>query len=123
MAVYTMTTKSGEWHLPKLKKINIHKRGARAMLRTAKHLTCDFIYNPPPYMIYTILEKEKPISSCTSELESTFNFDSNFDNNDDENNDSSSIQNGNKNNNDLDFDSNPKTYITLSDLTKEQELK
>ncbi|KAG9293067.1 hypothetical protein G9A89_016429 [Geosiphon pyriformis] len=38
-------------------------------------------------------------------------------------NNSSSAQNGNKNNNNLDSDSNPKTFITLSDLTKKQELK
>ncbi|KAG9293538.1 hypothetical protein G9A89_005541 [Geosiphon pyriformis] len=82
----------------------------------------DPIYNPPPCMIYTIPEEE-PISSCTLESESTFNPNSNSDNDNDENNSSSSVQNGNKNINDSDFDSNPKTYITLSDLTKEQELK
>ncbi|KAG9306529.1 hypothetical protein G9A89_004726 [Geosiphon pyriformis] len=37
--------------------------------------------------------------------------------------DSSFIQNGNKNNNDLYSDSNPKTYIAFSDLSKKQELK
>ncbi|KAG9286711.1 hypothetical protein G9A89_012261 [Geosiphon pyriformis] len=71
---------------------------------------CDLIYNPLPCMIYTILEEIKPISSCTSELESPFDPDSNSDNNDNENTDSNS---------------NPKyeQYIALSDLFKEQELK
>ncbi|KAG9290057.1 hypothetical protein G9A89_010363 [Geosiphon pyriformis] len=36
---------------------------------------------------------------------------------------SSSTQYDNKNNNNLDSDLNPKTYITLTDLTKKQELK
>ncbi|KAG9287778.1 hypothetical protein G9A89_017373 [Geosiphon pyriformis] len=74
-------------------------------------------------MIYMISEKEEPISNCALESESTFNPDSNFDNDDDKNNGSSSTQYGNKNNNDLDSNSNPKAYITLPDLTKEQELK
>ncbi|KAG9304425.1 hypothetical protein G9A89_019987 [Geosiphon pyriformis] len=73
-------------------------------------------------MIYTISEEE-PISSCTLKLELIFNPDSNSDNNDDKNNGFSSAQYGNKDNNDLDSDSNPKTYIALSDLTKKQELK
>ncbi|KAG9297299.1 hypothetical protein G9A89_001988 [Geosiphon pyriformis] len=73
-------------------------------------------------MIYTIPEEE-PISNCTLESESTFNPNSNSDNNDNKNNKSSSTQYGNKDNNNLDFDSNPETYITLSDLTNEQELK
>ncbi|KAG9290661.1 hypothetical protein G9A89_011624 [Geosiphon pyriformis] len=84
---------------------------------------CDFIYNLLTCMIYTIPEEEKPINNCTLELESTFNPDSNSDNNNDENNDFSSAQYGNKNNNNSDFDSNPETYITLLDLTKEQKLK
>ncbi|KAG9298645.1 hypothetical protein G9A89_012713 [Geosiphon pyriformis] len=74
-------------------------------------------------MIYTISEEEKPISSCTLELESIFNFDSNSDNNDDKNNNSSFAQNSNKNSNNLNSNSNPKTFIILSDLTKEQKLK
>ncbi|KAG9301559.1 hypothetical protein G9A89_004830 [Geosiphon pyriformis] len=74
-------------------------------------------------MIYTILEEKGPISSCTSELESIFNSNSNSDNDDNKNNSFSSAQNSNKNNNNLNSDSNPETYITLPDLTKEQELK
>ncbi|KAG9286160.1 hypothetical protein G9A89_010174 [Geosiphon pyriformis] len=83
----------------------------------------DLIYNSPIRMIYTIPEEEEPISSCASELESIFNPDSNSDNNNDKNNGSSSAQNDNKNNNDSDSDSNPKTFITLPDLTKEQKPK
>ncbi|KAG9304146.1 hypothetical protein G9A89_019708 [Geosiphon pyriformis] len=83
---------------------------------------CDFIYNPPLCMIYTI-PKEEPISSCTSKSESTFNSNSNSDNNDNKNNGSSSTQYGNEDNNNLNFDSNPETYIALPDLTKEQKLK
>ncbi|KAG9303934.1 hypothetical protein G9A89_005844 [Geosiphon pyriformis] len=74
-------------------------------------------------MIYTIPEEDKPMSNCASELESIFNPDSNSDNNNDENTGSSSTQNSNKNNNNLNPDSNSETYITLPDLTKEQELK
>ncbi|KAG9294229.1 hypothetical protein G9A89_021588 [Geosiphon pyriformis] len=84
---------------------------------------CNLIYNPPPCMIYTIPEEDKPISNCASESESIFNPNSNSDNNDNENTDSSSAQNSNKNNNDSDPNSNSKTYITFPDLTKEQELK
>ncbi|KAG9294542.1 hypothetical protein G9A89_008653 [Geosiphon pyriformis] len=69
---------------------------------------CNLIYNLPPCMIYTIPEEEKPISSYILELELIFNPDSNSDNNNDKNNDSNS---------------NSETYITLSNLTKEQELK
>ncbi|KAG9301554.1 hypothetical protein G9A89_004825 [Geosiphon pyriformis] len=57
---------------------------------------CDLIYNPPPCMIYTIPEEEKPISSCASELESTFNYDSNSDNNDDKNTSFSPFSDNNK---------------------------
>ncbi|KAG9288276.1 hypothetical protein G9A89_021307 [Geosiphon pyriformis] len=74
-------------------------------------------------MIYMIPEENKPISSCTSELESIFNPNSNFDNDNDENNSSNSIQNDNKNINDLDSNSNPKIYIVFPDLFKKQELK
>ncbi|KAG9287352.1 hypothetical protein G9A89_023723 [Geosiphon pyriformis] len=74
-------------------------------------------------MIYTIPEKEKPINSCISELKLIFNPNSNSNNDNDENNNSSSAQNGNKNYDDLNSDSNPKQYITLPNLTKEQELK
>ncbi|KAG9302431.1 hypothetical protein G9A89_011481 [Geosiphon pyriformis] len=84
---------------------------------------CDIIYNLPPYIIYTILEKEKPISSCVSELESTFYPDSNSNNNDNKNNDSSSIQNNNNNNNSLNSNSNPEQYIVFFNLTKKQKLK
>ncbi|KAG9304187.1 hypothetical protein G9A89_019749 [Geosiphon pyriformis] len=72
---------------------------------------CDLIYNPPPRMIYSIPEEEKPISSCASESESPINHNSNSDNND--------------NNNDSDSkpDVNYEQYIALSDLSKEQELK
>ncbi|KAG9286290.1 hypothetical protein G9A89_014276 [Geosiphon pyriformis] len=86
----------------------------------------DLIYNPPPCMIYAIPEEEKElISSCASELESTFNLNSNSDNNNDndKNNGSSSIQNGNKNYNNSDSNSNSETYIVLLDLSKEQKLK
>ncbi|KAG9300341.1 hypothetical protein G9A89_011414 [Geosiphon pyriformis] len=75
-------------------------------------------------LAFTKEEQEQHLEhSCESELESNFNPNSNSDNNDNENNDSSSTQYSNKNNNDSDSDSNPKTYIALSDLTKEQELK
>ncbi|KAG9299965.1 hypothetical protein G9A89_009693 [Geosiphon pyriformis] len=79
---------------------------------------CDLIYNPPLYMIYTISEKDEPMSSCTLELESVFNPDSNSDNDNDKNTSFSSAQNGNKNNNDSDSNSNSETYIALPDLTK-----
>ncbi|KAG9287592.1 hypothetical protein G9A89_019653 [Geosiphon pyriformis] len=88
---------------------------------------CDLIYNLPSHMIYTIPEKEEPISSCASELESIFNSNSNFDNNDNKNTSSSSIQYGNNNDNDSNSDLNPnldyEQYIALFDLAKEQELK
>ncbi|KAG9298070.1 hypothetical protein G9A89_018153 [Geosiphon pyriformis] len=84
---------------------------------------CNLIYNPPSCMIYTILKEEKPISSCTSELESTFNSDSNSDNNNNKNNGSNSAQYGNEINNNSDSNSNPKTYIMLPNLTKKQKLK
>ncbi|KAG9288006.1 hypothetical protein G9A89_017601 [Geosiphon pyriformis] len=94
--------------------ISINKRGAK---------TCDLIYNPPPQIIYIIPEEIKPISSCTSELESIFNPDSNSDNNDNKNTSSSFIQYDNKDNSDLDSDPNSKIFIVLPDLTKKQELK
>ncbi|KAG9284014.1 hypothetical protein G9A89_022788 [Geosiphon pyriformis] len=84
---------------------------------------CDLIYNPPPCMIYTISEEEEPINSCASETESTFNLNLNSDNDDDKNNGSSSTQCGNEKYSDSNSDSNPKTYIALLNLTKEQELK
>ncbi|KAG9288621.1 hypothetical protein G9A89_006722 [Geosiphon pyriformis] len=88
---------------------------------------CDLIYNPPSRMIYTIPEEEEPISSCTSELKSPFDPNSNPNNNNDKNNGSSSVQNSNDNDNDINSDSNSDSnyeqYITLFDLTKEQELK
>ncbi|KAG9306656.1 hypothetical protein G9A89_004203 [Geosiphon pyriformis] len=84
---------------------------------------CDLIYNSPPHIIYTIPEKEEPISSCALELESTFNLNLNSNNNNNKNNDSSSIQNGNKNYDDSNFDSNPEQYIVLLNLSKKQELK
>ncbi|KAG9286802.1 hypothetical protein G9A89_012352 [Geosiphon pyriformis] len=88
---------------------------------------CDLIYNPLIHIIYMIPEEEEPISSCTLESELKINSDSNPDNDNDKNNSSSSVQNSNNNNNnsnsDLNFDSNYKQYITLLDLTKEQELK
>ncbi|KAG9287465.1 hypothetical protein G9A89_023837 [Geosiphon pyriformis] len=74
-------------------------------------------------MIYTIPKKDKPISSCALESESTFNSNSNSDNDNNENNGSSFAQDGNKNNNNLNSNTNPKTYIALPDLTKKQELK
>ncbi|KAG9290346.1 hypothetical protein G9A89_007077 [Geosiphon pyriformis] len=87
----------------------------------------DLIYNLPPCMIYTIPKEEEPISSCASESESIPNPDSDSNNDDNKNNSSSSIQNGNNNDNDSNSDSNSdsnyKQYITLPDLTKEQELK
>ncbi|KAG9302597.1 hypothetical protein G9A89_007301 [Geosiphon pyriformis] len=84
---------------------------------------CNLIYNPPPCIIYMILEEKKPISNCASESESIFNPDSNSDNNNNENNSSSSAQNGNKNISNSDSDLNPEIYIALPDLFKEQELK
>ncbi|KAG9298978.1 hypothetical protein G9A89_020291 [Geosiphon pyriformis] len=87
---------------------------------------CDLIYNPPPYMIYSIPEEEEPISSCTSESESLINCDPDFDDNN-ENIGSSSIQNGKDNKNDSNSGSNSdlnyKQYIALPDLFKKQELK
>ncbi|KAG9296891.1 hypothetical protein G9A89_006846 [Geosiphon pyriformis] len=78
-------------------------------------------------MIYTIPEKEEPISSCALELESPFNLNSNFNNNDNKNTGSSSVQYGENNNNNSNSDLNPdpnyEQYIALPDLTKEQELK
>ncbi|KAG9305615.1 hypothetical protein G9A89_001676 [Geosiphon pyriformis] len=104
--IFTTNMKSGKWRVQK-----------------QMPLPCDLIYNPPPHMIYTIPENDKPINSCALESEFTFNPDSNFDNNDDKNNGSSSAQYSNKNNNNSNSNSNPETYITLPDLTKEQELK
>ncbi|KAG9299434.1 hypothetical protein G9A89_009386 [Geosiphon pyriformis] len=72
---------------------------------------CDFIYNLPPHMIYSIPEEEEPISSCASESESLINRDPDSDNDD-------------KNTN---LDSKPnlnyEQYIALPDLSKKQELK
>ncbi|KAG9298615.1 hypothetical protein G9A89_012683 [Geosiphon pyriformis] len=89
--------------------------------------TCDLIYNLPPCMIYTIPEKEEPISSYALESESIFDSNSNSDNDDDKKTGSSSIQNGNNNdynsNSDSNSDSKYEQYITLPDLTKEQKLK
>ncbi|KAG9306828.1 hypothetical protein G9A89_005729 [Geosiphon pyriformis] len=88
---------------------------------------CDFIYNPPPRMIYMIPKEEEPISSCILESESLFDPDSNSNNDNDKNNGSSSIQNGNNNANNINSDSNSNSnyeqYIALPDLTKKQELK
>ncbi|KAG9304493.1 hypothetical protein G9A89_020057 [Geosiphon pyriformis] len=84
---------------------------------------CDLIYNLSICMIYIIPEEEKPINSCRSESESVFNPNSNFDNDDNENNGSSSAPISNKNYDNLNSDSYPKTFIALPDLTKEQELK
>ncbi|KAG9299879.1 hypothetical protein G9A89_005408 [Geosiphon pyriformis] len=84
---------------------------------------CNFIYNLLSYIIYTISEENEPISYYASELRSTFNSDSNSNNDNNENNSFSSIQNDNKNYDNLDSDSNPKIYIVLPDLSKEQELK
>ncbi|KAG9297414.1 hypothetical protein G9A89_009498 [Geosiphon pyriformis] len=72
---------------------------------------------------YMMLHEDKPISSCVLELELLFNPNSNSDNNNNNNNDFSSIQIGNSNNSNSNSDSNPKQYIVLPDLTKEQELK
>ncbi|KAG9295822.1 hypothetical protein G9A89_009051 [Geosiphon pyriformis] len=83
---------------------------------------CDLIYNPLLCIIYMIPE-EKPISSCTSESKSVFNSNSNSNNDDNKNTSSSFTQYDNKNINDLDSNSNPKIYIALPDLSKEQKLK
>ncbi|KAG9290610.1 hypothetical protein G9A89_011573 [Geosiphon pyriformis] len=69
------------------------------------------------------VKEEELISSCVLELRSTFNSNSNFDNDDDENNGSSFAQLDKKNNGNSDSNSNPKTYIALPDLFKEQELR
>ncbi|KAG9306175.1 hypothetical protein G9A89_016079 [Geosiphon pyriformis] len=74
-------------------------------------------------MIYMIPEEDELISNCASELGLQFKSDSNSNNNDNDNNSFSSVQDSNINNNDLDSNSNPEQYITLLDLTKEQELK
>ncbi|KAG9299994.1 hypothetical protein G9A89_009722 [Geosiphon pyriformis] len=77
-------------------------------------------------MIYTIPEEEEPISSCALESELPINCTSNSDD-DNNNNGSSSGQDGNNNDNginsDLNSNSDPEQYITLSDLTKDQKLK
>ncbi|KAG9298298.1 hypothetical protein G9A89_002786 [Geosiphon pyriformis] len=70
-------------------------------------------------MIYMISKEEEPINSCASELKSIFNPNSNSNNDDDENNSFSFTSNSNGNYD----DSNPKTFIALPDLSKEQELK
>ncbi|KAG9291082.1 hypothetical protein G9A89_012954 [Geosiphon pyriformis] len=105
--ILTMKINYGEWHMRKQKYCN----------------KCDLIYNLPPCMIYTIPEKDEPISNCPSESESVFNPDSNSDNDNNKNTGSSSVQNNNKNNSNWDSDLNPEIYITLLDLTKEQTLK
>ncbi|KAG9290721.1 hypothetical protein G9A89_011684 [Geosiphon pyriformis] len=69
------------------------------------------------------IKKEEPINHCASESKSTFNSDSNFNNNDNKNNGSSSAPNNNKNYGNSNSDSNPKTFIALPNLSKEQELK
>ncbi|KAG9294247.1 hypothetical protein G9A89_021606 [Geosiphon pyriformis] len=84
---------------------------------------CDLIYNPPIHMIYMILKEEESISSCVLELESIFNSDLNSNNDDDKNNSPSSAQYGNGKYSNSNSDSNPETYITLPDFTKEQKLK
>ncbi|KAG9288979.1 hypothetical protein G9A89_015528 [Geosiphon pyriformis] len=84
---------------------------------------CDLIYNSLLHIIYTIPEKDKLINSCRSKSKSIFNPNLNSDNDDNKNNGSSSVQNDNKKYDDSNSDSNPKTYIALLDLTKEQELK
>ncbi|KAG9299560.1 hypothetical protein G9A89_020731 [Geosiphon pyriformis] len=88
---------------------------------------CDLMYNPLIHIIYTIPEEEEPISSCTSESELSFDPNSNSDNDDNENTGSSSIQYDNNDNNnsnsDSNFDLKYEQYITIPDLTKEQELK
>ncbi|KAG9291489.1 hypothetical protein G9A89_021908 [Geosiphon pyriformis] len=87
---------------------------------------CNFIYNPPPCMIYTIPEEKEPISSCASESELLINRDPDSDD-DDKNTSSSSVQNDNNNKNNSNSDSNSnlnyEQYIALPDLSKEQELK
>ncbi|KAG9292011.1 hypothetical protein G9A89_017910 [Geosiphon pyriformis] len=87
---------------------------------------CDFIYNPPPHIIYTIPEEKEPISSCALESESLINHDPDSDD-DNKNTGSSSVQNNNDNKDDSDSDSNSnlnyEQYIALPDLSKEQELK
>ncbi|KAG9302593.1 hypothetical protein G9A89_007297 [Geosiphon pyriformis] len=84
---------------------------------------CNLIYNPLPCMIYMISEEKKPISNCALKSELMFNSGSNSNNNDNKNNKSSSIQNCHENNNNLDSNSNPKQYIMLFNLTKEQKFK
>ncbi|KAG9286233.1 hypothetical protein G9A89_014219 [Geosiphon pyriformis] len=87
---------------------------------------CNFIYNPPPHMIYMIPKEEEPISSCASELKSLINHDPDS-GNDNKNTSSSSVQNGNDNKNNSNSDSNSnlnyEQYIALPDFSKEQELK
>ncbi|KAG9291364.1 hypothetical protein G9A89_003468 [Geosiphon pyriformis] len=108
-----------------VKKLSSMKECGITFLKKKKHVTnhCDLIYNPLPCMIYIILEEEKPISSCALELKSTFNSNLNSDKDDNENNSSSSIPNEPENYDDSNSNSNPKIYITLSNLTKKQELK
>ncbi|KAG9297185.1 hypothetical protein G9A89_019466 [Geosiphon pyriformis] len=88
---------------------------------------CDFIYNPPSCIIYTISEKKELISSCTLESELKFNLNLNSNNDDNKNNGFSFAQNGHNNDNNLNSDSNSnlnyEQYIMLLNLTKKQELK
>ncbi|KAG9299348.1 hypothetical protein G9A89_013996 [Geosiphon pyriformis] len=89
---------------------------------------CNLIYNLPPHMIYTIPEKEEPISSCALESELPLDPNSNSDiddNNNDKNTSSSFVQNGNDNKDDPNSNSNSdlnyEQYIALSDLSKKQD--
>ncbi|KAG9298014.1 hypothetical protein G9A89_018842 [Geosiphon pyriformis] len=84
-----------------LPRTSTYKRRAEAMLGRNKHLTI----------------------RCILESELLFNPNSNSDNNNNKNNSSSSIQNGNKNYDDSNSDSNFEQYIALSDLSKKQKLK
>ncbi|KAG9285487.1 hypothetical protein G9A89_000166, partial [Geosiphon pyriformis] len=77
---------------------------------------CDLIYNPPPCIIYTIPEEEKPISSCASESKLLINR--NPDSNNDDKNTGSNNSNSDSNSN-----LNYEQYIALPDLFKKQELK
>ncbi|KAG9306180.1 hypothetical protein G9A89_016084 [Geosiphon pyriformis] len=124
---YAMAEKATASELWEIKPIHYPSQSQNITHKRRTKRVCDLIYNPPICIIYTIPEGEEPISSCTLELGSPFNFDSNSNNDNDKNTGSSSVQYGNNNNTDSNSDSNSDTkyeqYITIPDLTRELELK
>ncbi|KAG9305085.1 hypothetical protein G9A89_007725 [Geosiphon pyriformis] len=126
---FSLATGFDKWQMPKSKKpcpLNTQLCDHYLIPYDFQYCDdCDLTYNPPPCIIYTIPEEEKPINNCVLESESSSNSDSNSDNDNNENNSSSSIQNGydNDSNSDSNSNSNYEQYIALPNLTKKQELK